>query len=234
MTIKLQFKVNAKFNLNLLMLLLLQLFILIRPAISSDVESSFNLNITHSESTRLYQGVAVNTRVSSITGYRTEKLSEFLAGSLIVGYQEQTQDDNVIPAARYTAGYFAGISFNYDILRSANNRFNIMAQYQYHLLRGDDADQKVTVNWYDITVGLGDFYRLTERLQLLADVSYTELSGNERALDPLSQTIDFKSETNVTYGIGVAYYLNARGSIAIKWLDGAQQGFRLFLATNFN
>ncbi len=234
MMIKSQFKVNAKFNLSLLLLLFLQLFTLVKPVASADVENSFNLNITHTESTRLYQGVAVNTRVSSITGYRTERLSEFLAGSLIVGYQEQIQDDNVIPAARYAAGYFAGISFNYDIMRTINNRLNIMAQYQYHLLRGEDADQKVTVNWYDIAVGIGDYYRLTERLQLLADVSYSELSGNERALDPLSQTLDFKNETNVTYGIGVAYYLTTNGSIAVKWLDGAQQGFRFFLATNFN
>ncbi|VAW91117.1 hypothetical protein MNBD_GAMMA22-2630 [hydrothermal vent metagenome] len=224
-------------KLNIVLILnvaFLQLFTLVKPAVSLEAESSFNLNITHTESTRLYNDVAVNTRVSSVTAYRSERLSEFLAGSIIIGYQEQVQDDNLIPAARYAVGYFAGVNFNYDLFRTSNNRLNIMTQYQYHILRGDDADQKITVNWYDISVGIGNFYRLTERLQLLADVSYTELLGNERALEPLSQTIEFKNETNVSYGVGVAYHINANGYVAIKWLDGAQQGFRFFLATNLS
>jgi len=195
--------------------------------------SSFNLLITHSESKRLYQSELVQTRVSSLTIYNSERISKRVDGSLILGYQEQIQESNSIVAARYAVGYFGGLSFNFELIQTENYRFNLFSQYRYHELEGIEGEQKVNISWYDVTVGLGNYYNLTTRLQLLADVSYVSVSGTQRAREPLSQTISFKNKSNVNYGLGFSYHINASGHLVIKWLEGAQQGFSLYLAKDF-
>lgn len=195
--------------------------------------SSFNLTISNSEFIRINQNQALKTRVSSITAYRSEKISTNLGGSLIFGYQEQFQDKNTIVAARYATGYFAGIRINYDLLRTLNYRINVFTGFQYHQLEGSEGKQKITISWYDITLGIGNYYNITTRLKLLADVSFFQEKGSQRALEPLSQTINFKNKSNISYSVGMAYHLNASGYIAVKWLDGYQQGFQLFFAKDF-
>lgn len=195
--------------------------------------SSFNLQVSHSETERTYESTIIKTQISSITAYRAEKISERMAGSLILGYQEQVQDQNTIVAARFAAGYFAGISVNYDVLKTTNFRSNLFTKYQYHKLDGDEADQKIEISWYDISFGIGNYYNVTSNTQLLADASVIKISGTQRALEPLSQIIKFENKSNVTYGVGIAYHLNASGYIAVKWLAGYDQGFRLFLAKDF-
>ena len=193
----------------------------------------FNLSITHSESERVFQNETLQTKTSSISGSGTEKLSDRLDGSLIIGYQEQVQDNNSIIAAQYAVGYFIGVGFTYDAFKTEKYRFATFAKYQYHQLEGRDGEQKTNITWYDITFGIENYYNLTTNTQLFADVSYYQESGTQRALEPLSQTISFENKSDITYGVGLAYYLKASSHIAVKWLQGAHKGFQLYFANDF-
>ncbi len=196
-------------------------------------KSSFNLHITHTESKRLYDSATLQTRLTSATAYRSEQISEKLGGRILFGYQEQIQDKNSITAAQYAAGYFGGISLNYTVLKITAYQLKFFSQYQYHQLEGRDGIQKINIQWHDLTAGIRNYYTLTPRLQILADARYYQVVGSQRALEPLSQIINFKNKSSVTYSVGLAYQVDVRGYLAIKWIAGAQQGFRLFLAKDF-
>jgi len=196
-------------------------------------KSSFNLLITHSESDRLYDQQSIETRISTLTIYRAEQVSSRLAGRLIGGYQEQIQDKNTIPAAQYAAGYFLGLSLNYDVFQSTRYRFNVFSQYIYHQLEGRNGIQKVEVSWYDITFGFRNYLYIGSRFNLLADISYVSLTGSQRAFEPLSQTINFKNESTINYSLGMAYFISSSGYVGIKNLTGYQQGFQLIFAKDF-
>ncbi len=196
-------------------------------------KSSFNLHITHTESERLYDSVILQTRLTSATGYRSEQITEKLGGRILFGYQEQIQDKNTIVAAQYAAGYFGGISLNYELLNVSSYQLKMFSQYQYHQLEGRDGEQKINIQWYDLTVGFRNYYKLTQRLQVLADARYYHVVGSQRALEPLTQTINFKNKLPIVYSIGLAYHVDVSGYLAIKWITGGAQGLRLFLAKDF-
>jgi len=195
--------------------------------------ATFNLSITHIETERIYSNETTQTKVTSITGYRTEKVTDNFGGSLILGYQEQIQDKNSIVAAQYAIGYFGGVQFNYDVINTSSYRFNAIAKYQYHKLEGKDGEQEVKISWYDVTFGIRNYLYLSTRAQLLADVVYIMESGTQRALDPISQTINFENKSDITYSLGLAYYVDSSGYVVVKWFDGARQGFQLLFAKDF-
>ncbi len=191
----------------------------------------FELNISHTELDRTYNNKTMATQFNSITGLGTEQLSNNFSGSLILGYQEQLQDGNVIKAARYAIGYFGGIAVDYTVVQASKYKLTIPAKYQYHQLEGKDGNQTVNITWYDISLGVKNYYNLGTNTQLLADVYYFEESGNQRALAPLSQSIRFDNKSNITYSIGMAYFLKANSSLAFKWLQGSEQGFHLLFSS---
>jgi len=195
--------------------------------------SSFNLLLTHVETEWLYDTKKVDTRLSSISIYRTEPLTEKLEGSIILGFQEQVQDKNVITAARYAAGYFAGFSINYDLLKTTNFRLKINSQYQFHQLEAQEVKQRVSTNWYDISIGLENYYSITNSVQFTFDIQYEELSGTQNAREPISQTISFKNNTTLNYAAGLSYQVSAKGYIAFKLIEGSYQGFRIYFGNNF-
>ncbi|MFV2061273.1 MAG: hypothetical protein ACC653_11370 [Gammaproteobacteria bacterium] len=192
--------------------------------------SRVKLNISHTELDRIYKNEIIPTKYTSITGVGTEKLSDNLKGSLIFGYQEQLQGENSIAAARYAVGYFGGLSVDYTIFKRNNFESSLLAKYQYHQLEGKEADQAVKITWYDITFGVENYYSLNNNIQLLADVYSFKESGEERALEPLSQLIHFENKSSITYSLGIAYNLNSGGSFGVKWLNGAEQGFQLIFS----
>ncbi len=215
-----------------LSIFILVLFLLIVNGVQGGEITRFQLNISHIELDRVYQNKIIPTKFTSITGKGTEKLSENLKGSLIFGYQEQIQNENSILAARYAVGYFFGISVNYSVLRTGSYQLSIPAKYRYHQLEGKEAKQTMNITWYDIALGIENYFNVGSNTQLLADVSVFKESGNERATGLLSQSISFESKSNVTYSVGIAYNLDSGGLLAVKWLQGAEQGFQLLFESS--
>jgi hypothetical protein len=187
----------------------------------------FQLNISHTQLDRFYENKIIPTKFNSIIGTGTEKLSENFKGSLIFGYQEQLQNENSVVAARYAIGYFLGFGINYSILRTENYHLTIPAKYRYHQLEGKDAGQVINITWYDVTLGIENYFDIGSNIQLLADLYVFKESGTERALEPISQSIIFENKSDITYSVGIAYNLKPSSSLAVKWLHGAEQGFQL-------
>lgn len=180
-----------------------------------------------------FEGFSRETKINSLDIEIREPLASNLDGAFLIGYLEAVQTNNPIFAGQNTAGGYAGFDLRLHLINTPYFKMLGSLDYRYSFTDAQIDDQKIEWKWHQVGVGLHTRISLSPFLHISLGASNHTISGVEKAVGTVNQTLDFKGEDSLTGHIGLQLELDHAAQIGMEFTTGSLQGGRITFQRKF-
>jgi len=149
-------------------------------------------------------------------------------GSYLVG----SVDSPGLVALDAGSGHSLGVFWRWEPRLGAHFRLHMLAGYRWNNEVFSSAAGQPEVNWYEGYVAAGPALALG-RWIIGAGVRWQHVDGRETDPGTAVQPGDFNAARNLGAYLGVTYYLDATGSVALQAFGGGQRGAEVVFKREF-
>ena len=162
-----------------------------------------------------------------------ESFSPYFHAGLEFGYIEMSQIDNPLSSARFTAGQYAGLLFQFLAVENSYLTLNLNLNYRYNRTQGKNAVQESQFIWSESTLTGELHFRPSSNIGLFIGADYRLLDGNQRNSGNINQIRLFKGSQSQGFRIGSKISVNSNGEIKLQWTTGFKDSVEVHFTRTF-
>ena len=163
----------------------------------------------------------------------SEPVAEDVSFILHGGYLSLDVDGDPVTTPLGYSGRYLGLMGRYEGHRGDYLNFSTEVSYTWHDASGDGgANQRSELVWYETRFAAGPVVRLG-RWRFMGGGYWRRLTGDETDGGTVERHLDFSQKASGGAYLGLAYYVEYNGSLALYATSGAERGVKLVFKREF-